>query len=183
MSQLLRPEFSAMMTKDLEAEIFDLIGRLITTFSSPEIAIDDRHTPKLYARFLAGLLARNRRDGGTIGRLHPQPPPQSEIAHAASAAYVSQPSTSAPSFSVTAPEGDTRSGLSGGFPHAVFNPAIETSDPPVYRPESTFDFGGATDFTHQHLGGSLGTFSDEEMLATMQALKSPQYWNSMMMPG
>jgi len=67
------------MTKDLETEIFDLIGRLIQTFSSPEIAIDDRHTPKLYARFLAGLLARSRKDGATVGRLHPQLPRKARL--------------------------------------------------------------------------------------------------------
>lgn len=172
------------MTKELEVEIFDLIGRLIQTFSSPEIAIDDRHTPKLYARFLAGLLARNRRDGATVGRLHPQPPPQSEIAHAASGGYTTQATTSTPSFSVTAPEGETRTGLDGGYTHAVFNPAIETADTPVYRPESTYDFGGSADLAQLGLGGSLGAYSDEEMmLATMQALKSPQYWSTMMMPG
>ncbi|KAG6843914.1 hypothetical protein H0H87_011724, partial [Tephrocybe sp. NHM501043] len=73
--QLLKPEFSNLLSKDQETEIFDLIGRLIQTLSSPEIAIDDRHTPKLYARFLAGLLSKHRRDGATVGRLHPHPPP------------------------------------------------------------------------------------------------------------
>ena len=48
--------------------------------NSPEIAIDDRHTPKLHARFLAGLLSRHRRDVATSGTLHPpQPPPNQSI--------------------------------------------------------------------------------------------------------
>lgn len=64
------------MTKGQENDIFDLIGRLIQTLSSSKISIDDRHTPKLYARFLAGLLSRHRRDGVTMGRLQPVPPPQ-----------------------------------------------------------------------------------------------------------
>jgi hypothetical protein len=55
------------MSKEEETQVYDLIGRLIQTLSSPEIAIDDRHTPKLYARFLAGLLSRHRRDGATLG--------------------------------------------------------------------------------------------------------------------
>lgn len=62
------------MTKGQENNIFDLIGRLIQILSSSRIAIDDRHTPKLYARFLAGLLSRHRRDGTTVGRLQPVPP-------------------------------------------------------------------------------------------------------------
>jgi hypothetical protein len=177
------------MTKDLETEIFDLIGRLIQTFSSPEIAIDDRHTPKLYARFLAGLLARSRKDGATVGRLHPQPPPQSEIAHAASGGYTSHMSASAnPSFSVTPAEGDRRGGHEGGFTHTAFNPAIEKVDTPIYRPEATYtlgtpiEFGGSGDMGSLGLG-STNLFSDEEMLATMQALKNPQWWSTMMMPG
>ena len=67
------------MTKDQENNIFDLIGRLIQTLSSPKIAIDDRHTPKLYARFLAGLLSRHRRDGATLGRSQPVPPSQNPL--------------------------------------------------------------------------------------------------------
>jgi hypothetical protein len=188
--QLLRPEFSTLMTKELETEIFELIGRLIQTFSSPDIAIDDRHTPKLYARFLAGLLSRNRKDGATVGRLHPQPPPQSEIAHAASGGYGSHMPASNPSFSVTSPEGDGQGGHDGGFTHAVFNPTNEKADTPIYRPEATYtlgngpiEFGGSADFGSLALGSSTNGFSDEEMLATMQALKNPQWWSTMMMPG
>ena len=178
------------MTKELETEIFDLIGRLIQTFSSPEIAIDDRHTPKLYARFLAGLLSRNRKDGATVGRLHPQPPPQSESAHAASGGYTTHvPNASNPSFSVTPPEGGGQGGHDHGFTHAAFNQTNEKADTPIYRPEATYtlgsgpiEFGGSGDVGTLALGSSSG-FSDEEMLATMQALKNPQWWSTMMMPG
>lgn len=179
------------MSKELESEIFDLIGRLIQTFSSPEIAIDDRHTPKLYARFLAGLLSRSRKDGATVGRLHPHPP-QSEIAHAASGGYQSHiPNASNPSFAVTTPEGEVQGGHDGGFTHSAFNPAIEKADTPIYRPEATYtltngpiEFGSSGDLTHLTVGGSSpSAFSDEEMLATMQALKNPQWWSTMMMPG
>lgn len=67
------------MTKDQENDVFNLIGRLIQTLSSPKIAIDERHTPKLYARFLAGLLSRHRRDGATVGRSQPVPPSQNPL--------------------------------------------------------------------------------------------------------
>lgn len=57
-------------------------------------------------------------------------------------------------------------------------------DTPIYRPEATFaastgqiSFG--TDFDMDY----GGTFSDEEMLATMQAIKNPAWWDTMMMPG
>ncbi|KAF9074252.1 hypothetical protein BDP27DRAFT_1416550 [Rhodocollybia butyracea] len=76
LTKLLRPEFAHLLLKEEENDIFDLISRLIQTFSA--IAVDDRHTPKLHARFLAGLLSKHRRDGATVGRLQalPSPPQQ-----------------------------------------------------------------------------------------------------------
>jgi len=44
---------------DVQKErIIELVSGLVDTLSSPEIAIDESHTPKLYAGFLAGLLKR-----------------------------------------------------------------------------------------------------------------------------
>ncbi|KAG1766298.1 hypothetical protein EDD22DRAFT_950661 [Suillus occidentalis] len=45
MLKLLRPEFVQLLTRQIEVEIFELIGRLITTFQDG--AIDERHTPRL----------------------------------------------------------------------------------------------------------------------------------------
>jgi hypothetical protein len=59
---LLRPQFQALISAVEEIEILKLIGRLIETLSSPAIAIDDRHTPKVYARFLANLLSQHHRE-------------------------------------------------------------------------------------------------------------------------
>ena len=174
----MKPEFSSFLVKEQENEIFDLIGRLIQTLSSPKIAIDDRHTPKLYARFLAGLLSRHRRDGATVGRLQTNPPPST---HA--------PDTTQPS--VTQPPSSTSSRATGGgqpmdqsFSQAPTN-LNQVMDTPIYMPEATFaastgqiDFGADYEMSY---GGNI--FSDEEMLATMQAIKNPAWWETMMMPG
>ncbi|RDB22039.1 Protein priB [Hypsizygus marmoreus] len=184
--KLLRPEFSNLLAKDQETEIFDLIGRLIQTLSSPEIAIDDRHTPKLYARFLAGLLSRHRRDGATVGRLHPQPPPSS---HSSSQGFMPQSSgaSSTSTFSISQSQGAHDQGQGQGYNTGSFSHAVGTMDTtPIYQPEATFSAGtGAI-----HFGSDLGLasfgsggVSDEEMLATMQALKNPAWWQNMMMPG
>ncbi|KAH9009311.1 fungal-specific transcription factor domain-containing protein [Lactarius hengduanensis] len=74
MLKLLRPECSRFITPGLETEIYQVIERLINTIGSPQIAIDERHTPMLYSRFLASLLAKHRRDGAARGRLHQQGP-------------------------------------------------------------------------------------------------------------
>ncbi len=61
-NRLLRPEFSSLLKKDDKDGSVNLIGILIDKFSSSDIAVDDRHTPKLYARFLATLLSKYRRN-------------------------------------------------------------------------------------------------------------------------
>ncbi|KAI9508705.1 hypothetical protein F5148DRAFT_1148845 [Russula earlei] len=74
---LLRPQCSRFITPGLETEVYQVIERLIATIGSPHITIDERHTPKLYSRFLASLLAKHKRDGTAQGRMPQQgPPPQ-----------------------------------------------------------------------------------------------------------
>ncbi|KAF8197112.1 fungal-specific transcription factor domain-containing protein [Pholiota molesta] len=173
--KLLRPEFSSFLVKEQENEIFDLIGRLIQTLSSPKIAIDDRHTPKLYARFLAGLLSRHRRDGATVGRLQTNPPPQNQI-HSSDAPQIST-MTSVMSTRSGGPSSD----LALGSTSLVNHIGVDT---PIYRPEATFAAStGQISFGTDFDMGYGGTFSDEEMLATMQAIKNPAWWDTMMMPG
>jgi len=177
--KLLRPEFSNLLSKDQETEIFDLIGRLIQTLSSPEIAIDDRHTPKLYARFLAGLLSRHRRDGATVGRLQTHPP-------SSSSKDFNQASTPSSSTGFSASQSQSGNNQGQSYSSGSYNQTVESLDTtPIYRPEATFSAGTGP----IHFGNDLGLLgyengvSDEEMLATMQALKNPAWWQNMMMPG
>lgn len=72
--KLLRPQFKQLISQAQETELLALVGRLIQTLSNPSIAIDDRHTPKVYARFLAGLLSRHRREGVASFGLQINPP-------------------------------------------------------------------------------------------------------------
>jgi len=180
--KLLRPEFSNLLNKEQESEIFDLIGRLIQTLSSPEIAIDDRHTPKLYARFLAGLLSQHRGDGATVGRLHPQLPPHNNSNPPPPEYNTGVTAPSSSTFSISQPLGRDQGYSQGGFNNTMKKP--DTT--PIYRQEATFSAG-----TGQiHFGTDMeismfepGGVSDEEVLATMQALKNPAWWDNMMMPG
>ena len=80
-----------------------------------------------------------------------------------------------------------QSGSDQGFSDNSYNPQVEKLDTtPIYRPEATFSAGaGAIHFVSDpglSLFGNNG-MSDEEMLATMQALKNPAWWQNMMMPG
>jgi hypothetical protein len=83
--KLLRPQFKSFVLQEQETELLTLVGRLIQTLSSPDIAIDDRHTPKVYARFLANLLSRHRQEGVASFGLHINLPPAQPLGPASSA--------------------------------------------------------------------------------------------------
>ncbi|KAJ7711995.1 hypothetical protein B0H16DRAFT_1744612 [Mycena metata] len=179
--KLLRPEFSHLMPKEEENQVYDLIGRLIQTLSSPEIAIDDRHTPKLYARFLAGLLSRHRRDGATVGRLHPQPPTTKSVSSASSdyghLSNASSTFTMSPMAGVGPALGHDQAAQGyGGHNYAQ----MEKAPTPIYRPEATYS-GPIQYGTEMDLGTGLP--DEEQMLAAMQALRQPAFWTNMMLPG
>ncbi|KAJ7577862.1 fungal-specific transcription factor domain-containing protein [Mycena floridula] len=168
--KLLRPEFAGLMPASEETEIFDLIGRLIQTLSSPLISIDDRHTPKLHARFLAGLLSKHRRDGATIGRLHTQPPVAAQIQNNGYQQNLAP------------------SSMQSSIPSQGYNLGNDTNNvvTPIYRPEAHYTGGaGAIQFGNDvELLDLIGNPNmDEEMIAAMQALKNPAFWSNMMMPG
>uniref|UniRef100_A0A0W0G6S0 Xylanolytic transcriptional activator regulatory domain-containing protein n=1 Tax=Moniliophthora roreri TaxID=221103 RepID=A0A0W0G6S0_MONRR len=183
--KLLRPEFSNLLPKEEGSEIYQLIGRLIQTLSSPSIAIDDRHTPKLYARFLAGLLSHHRRDGATVGRLHPQPPPQQQLQPGSLTDYAqSHTSSMTTTFSVSSTNTRDHQSSQPAFSQSTFRSDMSTT--PIYRPEATYTAGAGAiqfDVDPNLMNFDGNSVSDGEMLATMQALKNPNWWTNMMMPG
>ncbi|KAJ7200683.1 hypothetical protein B0H12DRAFT_1244375 [Mycena haematopus] len=71
MLKLLRPEFSHLMPAHEGSEVYGLLGRVIQTLNSPEVAVDHRHIPKLYAHFLAELLSHHYRDSLAFECLYP----------------------------------------------------------------------------------------------------------------
>jgi hypothetical protein len=56
-SQLLQPKFASYITTDKRHEIQGLVKKVINLLGSPDVSVDDKHGPNLYARFLKGLLA------------------------------------------------------------------------------------------------------------------------------
>lgn len=180
----MRPEFASLLSKEQESCIFELIGRLIQTLSSPKIAIDDRHTPKLYARFLASLLSRHRRDGATVGRLHPNPPSHIQTE---SPSGNQMPPGSVTVFSVAQqPQTSMQPDQNLGYNPNGMQTHTQNLQTPIYRPEATYNSGTGpihfgSDMELAVLGNSYSP--DEEMLATMQAIKNPSWWQNMMMPG
>ncbi|KAI0773153.1 fungal-specific transcription factor domain-containing protein [Trametes elegans] len=171
--KLLRPEFSTFVSLERQTEIFDLISRLIDKLRSPDIAIDERHTPALHSRFLHGLLRKHRHLANLRG------------SSSSSSVFHSQPA--APSTQGAPPPQYA--------PHAggVYDGAAETSpasytsssESPTTFPTDSAMFEAEPSYT---AGNGQGTFQfgapqPEESWGPLVALQNPNYWNNMMMPG
>ncbi|KAJ6531716.1 hypothetical protein B0H19DRAFT_1272920 [Mycena capillaripes] len=55
--KLLQPKFASYLPTDKRQEIRGLVKQVIDLLGSPDVSVDDKHGPNLYARFLKGLLA------------------------------------------------------------------------------------------------------------------------------
>ncbi|KAJ7774748.1 fungal-specific transcription factor domain-containing protein [Mycena metata] len=55
---LLRPRFLPLLREDTQQDIVRLVTRLINVLASADVALDGRHTPALYSRFLSSLLSK-----------------------------------------------------------------------------------------------------------------------------
>jgi hypothetical protein len=185
-----------------------VIERLITTIGSPQIAIDERHTPKLYSRFLASLLAKHKRDGAAVGHMHQQGPPTQQLPTGSSTPVYQPPppqqqqqlpshnttsnsftagvsGASAPTLAQSAP---LNSGVTAQSELIDALPAnTNGSGTGNYVLDQTTDFafgvqgqqGEMMDFTFD----PITTPGNDDTLATMQALQNPTWWRNMMMPG
>jgi hypothetical protein len=208
MLKLLRPECSRFITPGLEAEIYQVIERLINTIGSPQIAIDERHTPMLYSRFLASLLAKHKRDGAARGRMHQEGPPTQQPQASSSAPVYQQQrqttqqqaphsSASPSSFAtggagnpttvqdvppVTEPTTVTQTTETGLFKDTAVNnnEPILPLDPPLY----TFGANAAGQQQHQHIDAMDFTLEIDDLLGPMKAIvENPLWMQTMMLPG
>jgi hypothetical protein len=188
-----------------------VIERLINTIGSPQIAIDERHTPKLYSRFLASLLAKHRRDGAALGRMHQQGPPTQQLQTGSSTPVYQQPQqqqqqqrqppshNATPNSFATGVGGANAPTLAQSVP---LNSGATTQSELVDAVPATTDGSGtgnyvldqtAADFTFggQDQQPDLMDFTfdpitspgNDDMLAAMQAIQNPTWWRNMMMPG
>ncbi|KAJ7475781.1 hypothetical protein FB451DRAFT_1366476 [Mycena latifolia] len=55
--KLMQPKFASYVTTDKRQEIHGLVKNVIDLLASPDVSIDEKHGPNLYARFLKNLLA------------------------------------------------------------------------------------------------------------------------------
>ena len=189
--KLLRPEFSWLVEPDDKAKIFDLIGRLIQTLNSPEVSIDNKHTPKLHAKFLAGLLTKHHQDSNQDPLSQGPLPPSKQAVGDNPTSHEGQPqppSTSTQYFSQGQGTTQSTSIPQGGFggvsytsdPNLSSQPSTSyTHETPRYQPQASDGVAAAQDSAMNVMAG----LSEEEMLATLRAIGNPNWWSNMMMPG
>jgi len=201
MLKLLRPECSRFITPGLEAEIYQVIERLINTIGSPQIAIDERHTPMLYSRFLASLLAKHKRDGAARGRMPQQGPPTQQPQTGSSApVYQQQRQTTqqSPPSQSTAPSSFATSGnptTVQDIPHSVtmngeptisqtgFKDTAHHSEPIHEVDAPSYTFGVTTGQPSEAMDFTFDSISIDDLLGPMKAIENPQWMQTMMLPG
>jgi len=189
--KLLRPEFSWLVEPDDKTKIFDLIGRLIQTLNSPEVSIDNKHTPKLHAKFLAGLLAKRHQDSNRDPLSQGPLPPSKHTVGDDPTPYEGQPRPSSTSARYHGQSQGTTQSTSmpqGGFggvsytstPNLSSQPDISYShETPQYQLQVSDGVAAAQDNAVNAMAG----LSEEEMLATLRAIGNPNWWSNVMMPG
>ncbi|KAG6374465.1 hypothetical protein JVT61DRAFT_4508 [Boletus reticuloceps] len=64
--KLLQPKYSRYFTYERRQEIRTLVQEAVDLLGAPEVVVDDKHGPKLFSRFLAGLLATQNVNPDTL---------------------------------------------------------------------------------------------------------------------
>lgn len=172
---MLRPEFAVLLDAEQRARIVALVGRFVEVLASPAAAIDETHTPKLYAKFLHGQL-RHVTVAPVPASAAPSPVAQVGIPAGASVspgvpfAHLTPGESSSSSSEVPTP-GPDQDG-------AALPDGCSWTDGSVSGSGSATAAVGAG-------GGAEDPMElcEDDFLATMQAVSSEQWLSSVLMPG
>jgi hypothetical protein len=175
--KLLRPQLRFLVSQEQETEILELVGRLIQTLGSNEIAIDDRHTPKVYARFLAGLLSKHRREGLSES----QPPRGGLPAH---------PNGHVPQQQQQQQDAQAQPMYADARMHNAYQHSQQQVQQSQLQPQQNAVYAGTQPPPSLLMNGQpflstpeLTSDYSEESLASLAALRNPAWWDGMMLPG
>ena len=167
--KLLHPKYIPAFTQEQRQESYNLIQKVIDALGSPEVAVDDKHGPKLYSRLLKGLLATVKLDAPYPGRRTPsrtrRPPSKNSFSFASNATSPSRSSLSpvlniSHVHSILAEDGQSSpgDGSSGGSPSSMTGLNLQE----FFAPPLPFD---------------------GELLHSVQNLTSSTEWDGMALPG
>jgi len=197
--KLLRPKFSPYLDVHQHSEVLDLVEKLIEKLN--DIAMDDRHAPKLYSRFLNGLLKKGKKilnkgsQASTSNASSPNDP------SSVSNQDPTSPGNEAPSPSYAQYPGDG-SGAGGVDPAFLAGQQQSTQQQPAAQPmqgqyqqqqqqqqqqpgAATFNMEGVQGALPEHVWpygvGNAGP-ADPDQLMSMQMF-GEQFWEDALLPG
>jgi len=178
--KLLQPKFASYLSPAQRHEIRTMVQRVIDLLGSPEVAIDERHGPKMYSRFLKNLLAT------PMARTNPSSPGGPELARQRARRNKSDDSTRVelPSTVYThpSPTGSSPAPAESALSFDNFAP-IGAVDP--FVPE----FAVTSQSMNFASNGSNGTNAmlteffqpplpfDNDILRSMQSMTDPSVWH------
>jgi hypothetical protein len=189
------------ITPGLESEIYQVIDRLIHTFGFLQIGSESTTWACGVHRLLASLLAKHKRDGAAHGRNLQQGPPTQQMPTNQGASMYQQP-LQQPQASHSASSTRLTTGVSGANapdlgPTMTLNSTVAVPTEALETKNSdglgNYTFDSPPEFTFgetNQQGGDLMDFrfdpittpGNEDMLAAMQAIQSPNWLGNMLMP-
>lgn len=189
--QVLRPPFVAMIEPEHQSRILALVNRVIKTLASPEVAVDDHHTPKLYSRFLDGLLKRNQ-EAAVNSRAPaepsvPAPLPTIDTVLAQATAPATGKRPMSPTIQVQAPDEELQTArptslmeaVQGNQPHLLGGEPMYHNDTYAYSTTASSTIDAQTrDTATQYSNEDVLMQGDEDWIATMGALDNPAFWTN-----
>jgi hypothetical protein len=197
--KMLRPEHATLLDAEQRTYILDLGERLVDTLKSPRIAVDVRHTPMLYSRFLAGLLAKYKQndnaemvdDGAGSASTQsdtaglPTPPPTEKREGAPTpessggktfntAGGVSRHRPS-PSIEISPPAPDPVSGISSPQAHIFYDPSAGDALFPsqVIADDSNASYAGSTVHPPSTIQGNGSRYGAQDTMMTEDHMLAP----------
>ncbi|KDR76303.1 hypothetical protein GALMADRAFT_67889 [Galerina marginata CBS 339.88] len=205
--KLLQPRFASYLNPETRTEIRSLVQKVINLLGSPAVAIDERHGPKLYSRFLEKLLAK------PMARSDPFSPGSAANAPLPQVRSLPKPLRSK-SGSGPAPDSNASGTFDVTIPSTVYNhPSPSTSNslsPPATESALSFDtfapVGPIDPFALEIAAASAAANNtvvdgsnagnmmmtdffqpplpfDDHILQSMQSLTDPSGWQDISLPG
>ncbi|TDL17369.1 hypothetical protein BD410DRAFT_776153 [Rickenella mellea] len=210
--KLLHPKYAEFLSMDQRIEIRTLVQGIIDLLSSPEIFVDDRHAPKQWSKFLAGLLdtpmaklevSPNWKSGASVSRRRSAR--KSKDSHMGSQGNSGRPSDSPPNPNMqNGPTSPPSSGQAASYARTVPLPPQQypqqnyagPTSPQSYHPSPAeqspgigfADSGNAT-FGENALQMQFPEYFqpplafDGDFFASMQSMPDPSIWQNMTMTG
>jgi hypothetical protein len=182
----MHPKYAVYISQEQRQGIRDKIQRIVDLLGSPDVAIDDRHAPKLYSHFLENLLATplarvdaspahrrtgSKRNGIKQRTSSPAASPGAEyssyfeVPQTRSAPTSHWPSPTAPRASLSPPPVATSFGKLPASPASAYldpqSLVLNQDNPNFFNPPLAFD---------------------DELMQTMQSAVDQSFWQGVM-PG